>query len=157
MWGSAADTSRVYVANNNAMADNVNLTTMNSVVNFNASTNQLPPTTTNGALVSALDAWDGTILWTFANPTTSWNFPPAKAQAQAPLTVANDVLFYASMDADGTVFYLDASTGKLLGSIKTGATNGCGPAVVDGKVYVGTGYISGGLGTAGSNFYTLSL
>jgi hypothetical protein len=41
------------------------------------------------------------------------------------------------MDAKGTLFYLEAATGRLLGSFETGATLGCGPSLARGKVFVG--------------------
>jgi outer membrane protein assembly factor BamB len=53
------------------------------------------------------------------------------------MTVSNDVVYYASMDAKGTLFYLEAATGRLLGSFKTSATLGCGPSLARGKVFVG--------------------
>ena len=61
------------------------------------------------------------------------------------------------MDPDGTLFMLDARTGKLLNSFKTGQTTGCGPAVVNGKVYVGSGYANFGLGLPGNKLHMLSL
>jgi polyvinyl alcohol dehydrogenase (cytochrome) len=72
------------------------------------------------------------------------------------MTVANDVVYYPSMDLDGTVFFLKADTGKLLGSFKTGQTTGCGPSVVKGRVYIGSGYSNFGLGLANNKLYMLS-
>lgn len=63
--------------------------------------------------------------------------PPQNARSQAPMTVANGVVYYASMDAAGSLFYLEAATGRLLGSFETGATLGCGPSVARGKVFAG--------------------
>jgi hypothetical protein len=53
------------------------------------------------------------------------------------MTVANGVVYYASMNAAGTLFYLEAATGRLLGSFNTSATLGCGPSLARGKVFVG--------------------
>jgi hypothetical protein len=53
------------------------------------------------------------------------------------MTVSNGVVYYASMDAAGTLFYLEAATGRLLGSFNTSATLGCGPSLARGKVFVG--------------------
>jgi hypothetical protein len=53
------------------------------------------------------------------------------------MTVSNGVVYYASMDAAGTLFYLEAATGRLLGSFETGATLGCGPSIARGKVFAG--------------------
>ena len=49
---------------------------------------------------------------------------------------------YGSMDAKGTLFFLDAPNGKLLGSFETGASLACGPSVVDGVVFTGSGYLN---------------
>lgn len=136
-WGSAADGSRIYVANNNYHNATINLKSMKPVVNFRTNTNQAPPTSTNGGLAAAIDAYSGEIVWTFANPTLHWGKASSGvryARSQAPVTVANDVVYYASMDLAGTLFMLDARTGKLLNSFETGITCGCGPSVVDGKV-----------------------
>lgn len=73
------------------------------------------------------------------------------------MTVANDVVYYASMDLDGTVFFLKADSGKLLGSFKTGQTTACGPAVVNGRVFIGSGYPSLGLGMTHNKLHMLSL
>jgi hypothetical protein len=59
------------------------------------------------------------------------------------------------MDAKGTLFFLDAGTGKLLGSYETGATNACGASVANGVVYTGSGYLNYGLGTAGHKIAAL--
>jgi hypothetical protein len=64
---SAADARRVYVSNNNANGIAVDLTKMKAVPNVPGS--KTPPTTTQGGLTAAVDAYDGTLLWTFANPT----------------------------------------------------------------------------------------
>ena len=72
------------------------------------------PAPHNGGLVAALDSWDGSIKWTFANPMPQIGNPLQDAQSQAPVTVANGVVFYASMDATGMLFFLDAATGKQL-------------------------------------------
>jgi polyvinyl alcohol dehydrogenase (cytochrome) len=136
-WGSAADTSRIYVANNNYNSVAVDLTGMKAVSNKLGS--NAIPTSTQGGLAAAVDAYDGNIVWTFANPTPHWGdvqagvTPPKAARSQAPMTVANGVVFYSSMDLDGTLFTLNAATGKLLGTFATGMTSGCGAAVVDGR------------------------
>lgn len=155
-WGSAADNARIYVSNNNYLSISTDLTGMKSVVNFPTKTNQRPPASTNGGVAAAVNAYDGTIEWTFANPTPHWAdlslaaADQRRARSQAPMTVANNIVFYPSMDLDGTLFMLDARTGKLLSSVKTGMTTGCGPSVVNGKVYIGSGYSNFGLGKSGA-------
>uniref|UniRef100_A0A383VAH7 Pyrrolo-quinoline quinone repeat domain-containing protein n=1 Tax=Tetradesmus obliquus TaxID=3088 RepID=A0A383VAH7_TETOB len=159
-WGSAADTSRIYVANNNYLSVPINLSSMKAVPNKLGS--NAIPATTQGGIAAAVDAYDGNIVWTFANPTPHWGDvqagvnPPKEARSQAPMTVANGVVFYASMDLQGTLFTLNAATGKLLNVFATGMTTGCGPAVVDGRVYIGSGYANFGLGLNGNQLHMLS-
>eukprot|EP00882_Tetradesmus_deserticola_P022580 GHRQ01024505.1.p1 GENE.GHRQ01024505.1~~GHRQ01024505.1.p1 ORF type:complete len:423 (+),score=154.23 GHRQ01024505.1:137-1405(+) len=157
-WGSAADSQRVYVSNNNADSHTVDLTKMKAVPNVPGSTK--PPTSTKGGLTAAVDAFTGELLWTFANPTMHWDtevVPPHNARSQAPMTVANGVVYYASMDAKGTLFFLQANNGKLLGSFETGATLGCGPSLARGKVFTGSGYLNFGLGQKGTKLYALQV
>uniref|UniRef100_A0A383V615 Pyrrolo-quinoline quinone repeat domain-containing protein n=1 Tax=Tetradesmus obliquus TaxID=3088 RepID=A0A383V615_TETOB len=154
-WGSAADSQRIYVSNNNANGVSVDLTQMKAVPNTPGAA--APPASTKGGLAAAVDAFSGKLLWTFANPTMHWDtsVPPQNARSQAPMTVANGVVYYASMDAAGSLFYLEAATGRLLGNFSTGATLGCGPSVARGKVYTGSGYLNFGLGQRGNKLHAL--
>lgn len=95
-WGSAADNTRIYVSNNNYLSVNADLTKMKSVVNFPTTTNQLAPTSTDGGMAAAVDAYTGEILWTFANPTIGWDGSGKHARSQAPMTVVNDIVLYSS-------------------------------------------------------------
>ena len=99
------------------------------------------------------------VIWSFANPLLSKNSTEGciiYAKFLGPLTVANGVVFAPSMDTDGTLFYLDAATGKQLGTFKTGASLNAGASVVGQFVYVGSGYNrSVPYGTPGSNVYGL--
>ncbi|WIA28036.1 hypothetical protein OEZ86_010622 [Tetradesmus obliquus] len=154
-WGSAADSQRIYVSNNNANGVSVDLTQMKAVPNTPGAA--APPASTKGGLAAAVDAFSGKLLWTFANPTMHWDtsVPPQNARSQAPMTVANGVVYYASMDAAGSLFYLKAATGRLLGNFSTGATLGCGPSVARGKVFAGSGYLNFGLGQRGNQLHAL--
>lgn len=164
-FGSATDGQRLYVNNNNY--ERVNTTLVKPV----------PGTAkwTEGGFVAALDAYSGTILWSFANSIkevikqprgvdyATWRDPNGRypwsvnAATEAPLTVANGVLFLPSMDPAGHLFFLDAKTGKRVGDIKLGASSNCGPSVVDGIVYTGSGYEHLGDGTSGQWFYALTI
>jgi hypothetical protein len=156
-WGSAADNARIYVNNNNYYNLELNLTADMKPVKLPGQLTA--PTKTNGSIAVALNAWDGSFVWTFANPLQHWaqdqNGNVALARSQAPMTVANGVVYFASMDINGVLYYLNAVTGAVLGSFATGATNGCGPSVVDGRVFVGSGYINFGLGKKGQGMYAL--
>lgn len=93
----------------------------------------------------------GEIVWTFASPLKHWADDALtegfrSARSMAPMSVANGVVYYCNMDKRGTLFFLEASTGRPLGSYETGVTCGSGPSIVDGRVFVGDGYLNFGLG-----------
>lgn len=69
-WGSASDGARIYVSNNNYNAVDFSLAGMRAVPNTPGATTA--PARTNGGLAAALDAFDGRIVWTFANPLVHW-------------------------------------------------------------------------------------
>jgi polyvinyl alcohol dehydrogenase (cytochrome) len=146
MWGSASDNERVYVANNNFF--HKPLTDLFPDAGANAPT---------GGVAAALDSWDGKVVWAFANPEPQAGDASLNALSQAPMTVAGGVVFYPSMDAKGYIFYLEAKTGRRLGAHATGATNACGPSIVNGTVYSGTGYLAFGLGSLGKQVTALAI
>ncbi|BFG16635.1 hypothetical protein CerSpe_029090 [Prunus speciosa] len=136
IWGAATDGRRVYT--NIANGDRQNFTLAPS-----------SQTTTAGAWV-ALDADSGEILWTTANPSND--------TAQAPVTVANGVVFAGSVASNGPIYAMNANTGRILWSYNTGATVYGGISASYGCIYVGSGY-SVGLAkfhptwTAGTSLY----
>jgi hypothetical protein len=72
---------------------------------------------------------------------------PLAAMNVGPVSVANDVVYWPSIDPHGHLMFVDARTGELLGSFATGEPIGSlegGASVVDGSVYVGCGF--GGFG-----------
>ena len=81
------------------------------------------------------------------------------ALALAPTTVANGVVYVASMS--GHMYALNAATGATLWSFKAPGSVNAAPAVVDGTLYWGTGYhnfpSAAPLGTASNRFYAFSL
>jgi polyvinyl alcohol dehydrogenase (cytochrome) len=156
-WGSASDNKLVYVSNNNQGNAKIDFQGADAYLKPvpNVKGEKAPPASTNGGLCVALDAWDGTVRWTFANPALDQSGRNAKSLA--PITVANGVLAYASMDPTGRLFMLRATDGKLLGSYDLGASSACGPAIVDGVLYSGTGYTNFALGTAGTKVVALTV
>ena len=111
-FGSATDGKRIYVANRTSLDE-------------------------EAGSWSALDPPSGKILWTTHDP----GGPENKAHAIGPVTVANDVVYAGSTNADGsTMFGLDAETGAILFSFNSGSPVAGGAAVNDGVVYWGSGY-----------------
>ena len=117
-FGASTDEKRVYTNIANSDAKNFKLlpTNMN---------------TTTGGWVG-MDASNGTILWSTANPSNS--------SANGPVSVANEVVFAGSTDRLGHIYAINAKNGKIVWSYETGATVYGGMSISDGCVYVGNGY-----------------
>ncbi|XP_074287769.1 uncharacterized protein LOC141612920 [Silene latifolia] len=128
MWGAATDETRLYTNIANSDAKNFTLKSSTKVV-------------LSGGWV-AMDPKGGKILWSTANP--------GNASAFGPVSVANGVVFVGSYDNEGGVFGIDAKTGGVLWSYKTGSPvyNG-GVSVGNGCIYVGNGFF----GTSGMTVF----
>lgn len=131
-WGTATDRRRIYAAISN--------------------NNQLPYTLvpsgqeiTWGAW-SALDTFSGRLLWQTPDPTVGAIDP-------GPVSVANGVMYAGSQS--GSMYALDAATGKILWSFSSGGTVLGGPSIVDGVLYWGSGYANSGTGN--NKLYAFSL
>ncbi|KAG4922645.1 hypothetical protein JHK86_051458 [Glycine max] len=113
-WGAATDERRVYTNIANSEAKNFTLAPSNM-------------TTTAGGWV-AMNASNGRVLWSTANPTNG------------PVSVANEVVIAGSTDRMGSIYAFDANNGKILWTYKTGATVYGGMSINNGCIYVGHGY-----------------
>jgi polyvinyl alcohol dehydrogenase (cytochrome) len=134
-WGSASDGKRIYVQIANLYA----------IPHENGGG--------NAGSWSALDPATGQILWQTADPNGAVDI--------APMTVANGVVYAASMagdQADQTMFALDAATGQILWGFAAGSSVNAGATVANGVVYWGSGYTHLGFpGMTGNNkFYAFS-
>jgi polyvinyl alcohol dehydrogenase (cytochrome) len=153
-WGTAFDGERIYASITNQHHIEYKLTQKGVLTNE----------TSTGGSWAALDAKTGKILWQTADPqleTLPGSTTPVGVWDLAPVTVANGVLYAASMAkaADQTqMFALDAETGKILWSYLAGSSVNAAPAVVDGSVYWGSGYSRSGVEGSGNNqFYAFSI
>lgn len=103
-----------------------------------ANTNFANHTLFGGASWTLAGSWmavrvlDGTIVWETANP--------ANATAYGPVSVANGVVYAASLDAVGHFYAMDAATGTVLLDYITGSASAGGAAIVDGLVYITSGF-----------------
>ena len=144
-WGTATDEQRIYVAISN--------------VEQRPYTLQPSGVAWNGGSWAALDPSTGAILWQVADPGMSTVHPGQHALSMGPVTVANGVLYAASMS--GYMYALDAATGATLWSFLAPGSVNAAPAVVDGTLYWGSGYhnfpAADPLGTASNMFYAFSL
>jgi polyvinyl alcohol dehydrogenase (cytochrome) len=82
--------------------------------------------------------------------------------ALGPVSVANGVVFGASMDeapVNPTMFALDARTGKILWSHVTGSSVIAGPAIVGNSLYWGSGYshLGSGFGTGNNKMFAFTI
>ncbi|KAL5095945.1 hypothetical protein RYX36_000272 [Vicia faba] len=118
IWGAATDENRIYT----------------NIGNSEGKTFQLLPSnvnTTAGAWV-AMDARNGKILWSTANPSNG--------RPIGPVSVANDVLFGGSTDNSGHIYAMNARNGKIIWSLETGGSVYGGMSISNGCIYVGSGY-----------------
>lgn len=144
-WGTAADGERIYVA----------------ISNSRRAPYYLQPSGIpwNGGSWAALDPATGNILWQVADPGIDTVIPGAPALSLAPVSVANGVVYCASMS--GYMYALDARNGDTLWSFLAPGSVNAGPAIVDGSVYWGSGYHNfparKPVGTASNTFYAFAL
>ena len=143
-WGTAVDNQRIYVAMSNSGNREYTLPS---------------GTSWNGGSWAALDPSTGAILWQVENATLNPLNPSEPAMALGPVTVANGVLYCASMS--GAMFALDAGSGDTLWSFQAAGSVNAAPAVVNGTVYWGSGYHNipkpNPVGTASNQFYVFAL
>lgn len=141
-WGSATDGQNIFVA-----IANSGLT--GSGTTPGVWTLKDGSTTTAGGWAS-LDAKSGAVQWTTKDPLGS--------RAEAAVSGANGVVFGCNLDqVNGTMYALDAKTGKVLWSHDSGSGTSpfvsgvfgacnAGPSIADGMVYWGTGAFQGAPG-----------
>lgn len=128
-WGSAVDGNRVYCAVSNN--DRVAYTPLGGGADKNA------------GLWAGLDAGTGQYLWQTPDPLDFRDY--------GMVTAANGVVFAGS--TSGQMYAMNAANGSILWSYDAGGSVLCGPSVVDGVVYWGTGYgrFFGAFGSGGLN------
>ena len=135
-WGTATDGQRVYTELDNAADQTFLLQPANTV-------------SWTGGSWAALDAVSGAMLWQV--PVTGQNpiDPTKPANAVGAVTVANGVFYGGSLSGD--MVALNAATGKLLWKFNSGGSVICGPSIVDGTIYWGSGYRNPGIGIGTGN------
>ena len=130
-WGTATDGKRVYAIESD----------------FFRQPYQLPDgRTIDYSSIVALDAATGEVVWQVPEPHAGL--------AQGAVTVANGVLYAGSVD--GYMYAIDAATGRVLWETRGEGTSNAGPAVVNGTVFWGNGYVRVG-GAPSQTFYAFAL
>jgi polyvinyl alcohol dehydrogenase (cytochrome) len=130
-WGTATDGQRIYVAITNAQKKPYPLISGQTV--------------TSGAF-SALDVNTGKILWQTADPDGAFDM--------GAVSVANGVVYAPSFS--GKMHALNASTGAILFSFQSGGSVICGPSIVNGTVFWGSGYRKISPGTGNNKVFAFS-
>jgi polyvinyl alcohol dehydrogenase (cytochrome) len=136
LWGSSADGAHVFVAEND----------------YARLSYRLGPkgvATTTGGSWAALDSATGHVDWQVAVPGTANG---QVAGAESAISVADGIVFGG--DTEGNMAALDARTGALLWRYASAGSVACGPAIVDGVVYWGSG---DPYGTKAKALYAFSL
>ena len=116
----AYDGERIIVAGNNGS------TSAPGSEPANGNSHPLAAATTPTSLLMAMNPADGAVLWERQLPAWDW----------APITIANGVGFVA---ADRELQAFDVKTGAKLFSLQTEGTIASGAAIVDGRIYFGSG------------------
>ncbi|HUE23965.1 MAG TPA: FG-GAP-like repeat-containing protein [Bryobacteraceae bacterium] len=144
-WGTASDNQRIYVAISNSSQTPYLLEPLG-----------IPWA---GGSWAALNPATGGILWQVPDPGFNTVHPSKHSMALGPVTVANGVVYAASMS--GNMYAFNAATGATLWSFLAPGSVNAAPAVVNGTLYWGTGYhnfpAANPFGTASNTFYAFSL
>jgi polyvinyl alcohol dehydrogenase (cytochrome) len=141
-WGPALDANRIYVA----------------ITNYNhVSYTVGPPTneTLYAGSWAALDSATGAILWQVPTTGQDPRAPQYGSLALGQVSEANGVVYAGSTAGD--MVALDAGTGKTLWNFASGGTVICGPAIVNGTIYWGSGYSRLGVGTTNNKLYAFTV
>lgn len=128
-WGSAVDGARVFTANANS-----------NLVPWNGST---------AGVWNGIDARTGAILWE-TRPTHG-------GSTSGPVTTANGVVFGCSLDPEGWMYAMDAATGVIKWSFRSGGGCLSGAAISNGQVFWGSGYSNFGFSTPNNKLYAFGL
>jgi polyvinyl alcohol dehydrogenase (cytochrome) len=141
-WGSATDGSKIYVAINNSSNISYKLAPAHTV-------------TVNAGSWAALDPATGNIIWQI--PATGQNplNPKLGAGALGQMSAAAGVVYAGSLSGD--MVAIDGDSGDILWKFASGGSVICGPSIVDGTVFWGSGYSHIGAGTGNNKLFAFSL
>jgi polyvinyl alcohol dehydrogenase (cytochrome) len=109
------------------------------------------PNREHAGSVSALDGVTGKILWQTKSPDGGANFGPVTVTG----TGANRLVFAGS--SRNFIRAYDAKDGKVLWEHDTGGAVGCGATIVDGVLYVGSGYQNLRVGKPNNKLFAFSI
>lgn len=133
-WGTASDGERIYAAIANNLHGAYELKDRTEPVTWGS--------------WSAIEVRTGKVVWQTADPTKGAIDPGA-------VSVANGVVYAGSFS--GSMYAMNARTGKILWSFESSGSVLDGPAIVDGVVYWGSGYGHIKPGKSNNQVYAFSL
>lgn len=142
MWGSAYDGDLIYTSSANSGYQSWDL---------------IDGDTTQSGIWSALNPATGEIVWQTANPANPGENPfvPGTffpgSNAGGAVTSANGLVYVCSQDPLGYMYVMDADSGDILWEFESGGSCNSGAAVVNGRVYWGSGYAGFGPPNTGNN------
>lgn len=125
-WGTATDNKRAYVVETDFAGLDYELAD-GQVIDYSS--------------FAALDTVTGKVLWQIPEPHGGF--------AMSAVTVANGVLYASSLD--GHMYAIDAGSGKVLWETQGEGSSIVGPAIANGSLYWGNGYVS--MGSGSKTFY----
>jgi polyvinyl alcohol dehydrogenase (cytochrome) len=141
-WGSAVDDRRIYVAIDDDGHAPYTLAPEHII-------------TVNAGSWAALDPDDGAILWQIPATGLDPKNPAFPAPALGQVSAANGVVYAGSMSGD--MVAMDAKTGEILWTFASGGSVICGPSIVNGTIYWGSGYKNLGKGTGNNKLYAFTV
>lgn len=146
-WGSATDGKRIYFA----------IANLGGIAYPMVNPPKGTPAGSNAGSWGALDPATGAVLWQVADPNGAIDL--------GALSAANGVVYASSFGGPvhffpgppnppaPTMFALDAANGKELWRYTSGGSVNAGPAIVDGRLYWGSGYSNQGLGDPNAKLF----
>ena len=130
-WGSATDGSKIYVAIHNSGNTSYTLAPAHKV-------------TVNAGSWAALDPETGNIIWQIPATGQDPTNPKLGAGAEGQVSAAAGVVYAGSLSGD--MVAIDGNSGDILWQFASGGSVICGPSIVDGTVFWGSGYSRAGTG-----------
>jgi polyvinyl alcohol dehydrogenase (cytochrome) len=124
-WGSATDGAHIYVAINN-----------NNNISYTLAPAHM--VTANAGSWAALDPETGKIIWQIPATGQSPLNPKFGAGALGQMSAAAGVVYAGSLSGD--MVAMDGDSGAILWSFASGGSVICGPSIVNGTVFWGSGY-----------------
>jgi spore coat protein A len=129
VWGSAVDSQRIYGANANSGKTTVPMSNGSKC--------------TTG-FYFAMNKNTGDLVWLTCNPYGG--------QARGPVVAVTGGAVFAS-GMDGHFFAFDSATGAILWQFQGEGSNAAGPAITNGYMLWGSGYVRYGAGNHGNKMY----